>query len=300
MSAVIFQGSAVKALKNELKFFTAGSIQSGTVDPSSVATSGDKGSLYINTSSALVYRKTDNGSSTNWTSISTAQANLNVVSKTANYTISVNDDLVLADASGGTFTLTFPSAAGNDGKRITIKKTDSTFNQVTVAVASGNLNTEGEIRVFVSDGSSWQLVDWIPDTSWTSYTPGFNGGGTVTDIDFKWKRVAGSIYVVGGFTAGNTTGVEARIDLPSGLTISSTLPTTPILGVVGVGKLSIPYFSSTQFGWTVLATPSDSYVKFGAITSTTSELVSKFGNQTWQDNAEHTVKFDVEIEGWSR
>lgn len=71
MSAVIFQGSAVKALKNEIKFFTAGSIQSGTVDPTSVAVSADSGSLYENTSTGNVYKKNDNGSTTNWSQLAT-------------------------------------------------------------------------------------------------------------------------------------------------------------------------------------------------------------------------------------
>ncbi len=39
----------------------------GTVDPSSTATSAVKGSLYINSSNGNTYQKTDNGSSTNWT-----------------------------------------------------------------------------------------------------------------------------------------------------------------------------------------------------------------------------------------
>lgn len=66
MPAVIFSGSSVKALKEKLKFFTAGSVESGTVDPTSVAVDADAGSLYLNTSNGLVYRKLDAGSSTNW------------------------------------------------------------------------------------------------------------------------------------------------------------------------------------------------------------------------------------------
>lgn len=71
MSAVIFNGNAVKALKDELKFFTAGSVQSGTVDPTSVAVSADKASFYLNTSNGNLYKKNDNGSSTNWSQIAT-------------------------------------------------------------------------------------------------------------------------------------------------------------------------------------------------------------------------------------
>jgi hypothetical protein len=54
-------------LDNGMQFGIAGpSILSGTVDPTSVATLGVKGSVYLNTSNGNLYQKTDNGSSTNW------------------------------------------------------------------------------------------------------------------------------------------------------------------------------------------------------------------------------------------
>lgn len=66
-AATIFSNSTtVKALKDN--FDINGKVQflTGTVDPSSSATSATKGSFYHNTSTGTVYRKTDNGSSTNW------------------------------------------------------------------------------------------------------------------------------------------------------------------------------------------------------------------------------------------
>lgn len=65
-SAVIFSGSDVKALKSNLDLNGSAKILSGSSDPSIVATSAPRGSLYLNNSNASVYRKTDNGSSTNW------------------------------------------------------------------------------------------------------------------------------------------------------------------------------------------------------------------------------------------
>lgn len=66
-AATIFSNSTtVKALKDN--FDVNGKIQflTGTADPSSSATSATRGSFYHNTSTGTVYRKTDNGSSTNW------------------------------------------------------------------------------------------------------------------------------------------------------------------------------------------------------------------------------------------
>jgi hypothetical protein len=65
-SAVIFSGSDVKSLKSNLDLNGQSKILSGTVDPSSVATAGNPGSLYLNSSTGVVYRKTDSGTTTNW------------------------------------------------------------------------------------------------------------------------------------------------------------------------------------------------------------------------------------------
>lgn len=67
MAAAIFSGSTIKILKPILDLFGQAQILSGTVDPTSVATSAPKGSIYLNTSNGNTYKKTDSGSSTNWT-----------------------------------------------------------------------------------------------------------------------------------------------------------------------------------------------------------------------------------------
>lgn len=64
--AVIFSGNDVKTLKKNIDMFGFAKLLSGTVDPSASATSANKGSLYLNTSTGLLYKKSDNGSSTNW------------------------------------------------------------------------------------------------------------------------------------------------------------------------------------------------------------------------------------------
>lgn len=63
---IIWSGNSAKLLKPILDFFGQAQILSGTVDPTSVATSAPKGSLYLNTSNGNTYKKTDSGSSTNW------------------------------------------------------------------------------------------------------------------------------------------------------------------------------------------------------------------------------------------
>lgn len=73
-SPAIFSGNNAKLLKQNLDFNGQVSILSGSTDPTSSATSAPKSSLYLNTSSGIVYRKTDNGSSTNWKIVDSASA----------------------------------------------------------------------------------------------------------------------------------------------------------------------------------------------------------------------------------
>jgi hypothetical protein len=64
-----------------------------------------------------------------------------VVTKSGNYTISVTDDIIFADASGGSFTLTMPAAnaaGANFSPGIRIKRIDSSVNTVTVARAGAD------------------------------------------------------------------------------------------------------------------------------------------------------------------
>ena len=66
MAVAIFKGTFAKILASAGILFKGGNkIINGSADPSLVATEANKGSLYISTN-GNVYRKTDNGSSTNW------------------------------------------------------------------------------------------------------------------------------------------------------------------------------------------------------------------------------------------
>lgn len=66
MPAVIFKGNSVKTLKSTVDLNGQSIIISGTVNPSAVATDGTIGSLYLNSSNGNLYKKQDNGSTTNW------------------------------------------------------------------------------------------------------------------------------------------------------------------------------------------------------------------------------------------
>lgn len=79
-------------------------------------------------------------------------------------------------------------------------------------------------------------------TTWASYTPTITGMGTVSNVAFRWRQAGtDTIEIEGYFTAGTTTGTEARISLPSGFTSASNYPTTFLIGWGGYGVNTASY-----------------------------------------------------------
>lgn len=88
------------------------------------------------------------------------------VTKTGAYTITDSDYYIAADASGGAFTLTLPTAVGRAGKTYVIKRIN-TGPDVTLATTSSQtidgsatklLGTQWVSRTVFSDGSNWLLI----------------------------------------------------------------------------------------------------------------------------------------------
>lgn len=90
-----------------------------------------------------------------------------VVSKTGTYSATVNDSLVKADATGGAFTVTLPTAVGVAGKTYTVKRMNGGANAVTVACSAAEtidgaatyaLSSQYAVVTVVSDDSNWLIV----------------------------------------------------------------------------------------------------------------------------------------------
>jgi hypothetical protein len=87
--------------------------------------------------------------------------------KTANYTLTSNDETVLCDATGGAFTITLPTAAGISGKVYQVKKVDAFLPIVTIATTGGetiddastlSIRYQYQSYSLVSDGSNWWII----------------------------------------------------------------------------------------------------------------------------------------------
>lgn len=92
----------------------------------------------------------------------------NITNKTANYTVTAADNTILADASGGAFTITLPSPSGLNGRMYTIKKigTGGIDNAVTITPTSGNIDGGSSYIIYndwtfvtlQTDGSNWYVI----------------------------------------------------------------------------------------------------------------------------------------------
>lgn len=84
--------------------------------------------------------------------------------KTAAYTITATDSVILADATTAAFTVTLPSAVGITGRQYTLKKIDSSLNAITLAAAGAEtidgaatyaLGTQWKYVKITSNGAAW-------------------------------------------------------------------------------------------------------------------------------------------------
>ena len=93
-----------------------------------------------------------------------------VVSTATDYTMVDVDSLILVDATVGNRTVTLLTAAGRKGRRVIVKKTDSSANLVIIDPAGAetidgsstiSLTQLNAARGMMSDGTNWRLISAI-------------------------------------------------------------------------------------------------------------------------------------------
>jgi hypothetical protein len=233
-----------------------------------------------------------------------AAGNFAVRSVTTTDTCTNADDILVL--SGASFTQTLFTAAGNTGKVITLLHNGTSLTQIYTlnttggqtigGIASGSyvLYTNGETLKIVSDGTNWLILDHKTTTGWVSWTPTFTGFGTVTGIDFKYKRDGTDMLVQGRATVGTATAVEGRVSLPGSMTIASTIDADG--EVVGV------YVRASQTSVAIniphiIADQGLDYFNFGVWTTTMDGLTKVNGNSV-ASGTDISVHARIPITGW--
>ena len=90
--------------------------------------------------------------------------NLNVISVSTTYNALITDDLILCDATSGSFFVTLPTAVGNSGKQIFIKKIAGS-NIVTVE-PFGSETIDSENSQLLSEIGDCMDICAAPDENW--------------------------------------------------------------------------------------------------------------------------------------
>ena len=163
--SIVSTGTQNAALGARAGLNTSGS-SSGNVFLGYRAGYNEKGSnrLYIdnsNTATPLVYGEFDNN-------ILRIHGNLGykVVSKTANYT-AADENVILCNATSGSFTITLPAVASSTHRVYSVKKTDSSGNIVLVdgtnaetieGSATQTLSSQYDMLTVVCDGSAYYKI----------------------------------------------------------------------------------------------------------------------------------------------
>lgn len=167
-------GDGGLAIQNDLKSLVEWSPRSAW-DESADPTAGDDedddfypGSLWLridSTPARLFVCQSSDAAAAVWIPLTPALRSL--VTKTAAYTITNSDDIVLCNAAGGAFTVTLPSATGNTGRQFVVKRLNSGSNTVAVAAVGGqtidgassvSLSVQYQIITVVCDGSNWFTI----------------------------------------------------------------------------------------------------------------------------------------------
>ena len=165
------------------------------------------------------------------------------ISVSGGYTIDPLIVNVLCNATSA-FTLTFPDATLWLDRVITVKKTDSSFNRVTLSGAGMTTNylmTVGETATFISNGATWVQTYRKTDTDWIALTP-ISDNFTLTSEGCFFRRRNDSIDLAYQFTdsAGVAASAAVQIPNPAAWTISSTKTAASAQSAWKVGDFHFP------------------------------------------------------------
>jgi len=87
--------------------------------------------------------------------------------ETGAYTVKLHDDIIFCDGTGGSFSVTLPTAVNSAGIKFEIKKIDSSGNIITIDPDGSELidgettqvlSNQYDCITITSDGSNWDIL----------------------------------------------------------------------------------------------------------------------------------------------
>jgi hypothetical protein len=81
-------------------------------------------------------------------------------------------------------------------------------------------------------------------TNWESYVPTIQGGGTLSGVNVKHRRVGSNLEIQGSLNLGTTSNSEFRMSLPNSLVISSDIIANQVIGKLNSNSISNSFYKS--------------------------------------------------------
>lgn len=150
MAAVIFSGDRLKALVPALQFGNQATIFSGPDDPSSIATAGEVGDVYLSTGTGIIYTKQDSGITTNWTSTG-------VVPKYSQTFIGAD----WAGPSSGNYSITIAAATHLKGTEPLVTVFEKSGSDYEVIIVNTIINSFGSVTIYVNQTPDLRFIGKI-------------------------------------------------------------------------------------------------------------------------------------------
>lgn len=254
-----------------------------------------------------------------------ATANIPVNALAGATTLPATSQVVLA--SGTTFAITLPAAAGNNGLFYEILKTDDTATAISV-VGTGfigvTLSTAGEKYRIVCNGTSFYPIDHYAMTGWTgaggvtilaTTTPPVKGN-TITFDQVFWRRVGANAEIRFEYAQTSATGASGgsgdylfSIPLPLTIDVSKVDVYTTVIGQNAIPRShnSVGYASVSEntgavasgvyvFGSTQIRLGGP--VAPGSAGNAHSDMIGSGNGGLNNANNSYAACFSVPINGW--
>jgi hypothetical protein len=210
---------------------------------------------------------TSNG--TTWASAAVPAGGLTYVYKTANYT-AVDKEGVLADTTGGAFTVTLPATPAT-GAQVVVADAGGLWgtnnltvgrNGSTIAELAENLvcDINGVSVQLVYDGSTWQVYAQIGGNGGTAVT--LNGVQTLTNKTLTGVKV--TVSALGTLTTGTTTLDLATAQVFTATITASNTITLAFSNAPPAGSSQVVLFRLTDAGGGTIVYPANTKFTDGA------------------------------------
>lgn len=240
-----------------------------------------------------------------WATIGTASTSAH----SAAYTAAIGDGLSINDMSGGLpYTITLPSAVGNNGERLKFKYTSSSFTTASPALTIGAvtaMHSDGEMLTIISNGTTWIVEDRFVPSQWltlNNFEWATSGWTSISNRQATWKRVGDTIWVRGYFTVTTPLASQALVSLASipGINMTAAQVAKIIVGNWAVSSAAgTSKYSSADRHGPMRFDPGLAAIDFVYQNNAGNAMGSANANVLTGNNDGVHFEFQVPITGWN-